>query len=62
MSEKRKPGRPRLPDADRRSHYVGVRLSPPELERLKALATDAGMDLSGWAREVLLRSVAGGGA
>jgi hypothetical protein len=56
MPKKRGPGRPPLPPGEARSEYVKVRVTKAERAALDRASREAGKDLGGWAREVLLAS------
>lgn len=49
---KKKGGRPRMADAQRKSRVVPVRLSPKEHEAVKSRARSAGLSVSGYMRRV----------
>lgn len=44
------PGRPKLPPEEKRSEYVGIRVSPAELTRLYAVSRVMRMDVSEFIR------------
>jgi hypothetical protein len=52
----KKAGRPPLPSEQKRAHRIQVPVSPPELEAMQAAADSAGVALSVWMRETLLRA------
>lgn len=52
----KKAGRPALPAEQKRAHRIQVPTSPPELAAMKAAADSAGVALSVWMREILLRA------
>jgi hypothetical protein len=47
-------GRPKLPETDRRSELLRIRVTRAELRRLAAKAKASGKEVSTWAREELL--------
>lgn len=50
------PGRPRKPKAERRTETPKLPLSPAEHETLRQAADAAGLPLTVWARDRLLRT------
>lgn len=53
-AKRAKMGRPTLPEGKARAVVFTVRLSPEELESLRAAATRLGQPVTQWARESLL--------
>ena len=53
MTEKRGPGRPRLPKGEARAVFA-LRLTPAERESIDAAAAQEGLRVTEWARRALL--------
>jgi hypothetical protein len=50
-------GRPRKPVREKRSWHIGVYLTPLEYQVVLKAATEAGMTVTRWIREVVARAL-----
>jgi hypothetical protein len=55
--KKRKPGRPRIRKSDRKTEFIVVRFSVPDIVMIDHLAVCAGISRSEWIRTVVLKEL-----